>query len=33
MVLHFGDGVTLHGVGVTESAIARNHWRYGSQIM
>jgi hypothetical protein len=33
MVLHCGDGVPLHGVGVTESAIARNHWRYGSQIM
>jgi hypothetical protein len=32
MALRWDNGEKLSGLGVTESAIARDHWRYGSQI-
>lgn len=33
MDLEWDDGERLTGIGITESAIARDHWRYGSQLL
>jgi hypothetical protein len=33
MDLEWDHGERMTGIGITESAIARDHWRYGSQLV